>query len=206
MATNNAKSFSNTLSKLVRDVNELRKDSHGLKAYDELCNEQSTLKKELLEKDQKIKLKDQELDDLNKAKDEKINSLHADIDQLERDDEVLTRKYQTQFKIWEADKKKYSMETERSSQSQRELQHWKQKAERAEGVIGRLRHEANERSREIEDHQKNIDQLQRDLQMNKLISENASAEQGFCQKELAKANEEIGIFTNDRRQMSDFLI
>ena len=39
MATNNAKTFSSTLSKLAQGIKELRKDSHSLKEYDRLYDE-----------------------------------------------------------------------------------------------------------------------------------------------------------------------
>ena len=47
MTTTGAKRSSANLLKLARDIEELRKESHGLSEYDKLCGEQALLKREL---------------------------------------------------------------------------------------------------------------------------------------------------------------
>ena len=193
MATDGTKRFSGSLSKLARDINDLRKDSHGLKEYDELCNEQNVLKRELLEKKQELEEKDQEIADLCRDKDSQVASMRKEVQQLKMEDEIMTRKYQTQFKCWEADTKRHSTEIEKISQLRHDLQYWRQKAEKADTAKAQLRHQCDERSKRIEDYNKNVESLQRELQMKELMIEKMLAEREDDQNMLTKAKKDIGI-------------
>ncbi|KAL2046432.1 hypothetical protein N7G274_001879 [Stereocaulon virgatum] len=94
MATS-AQKFCTNLSKLARDIEELRKDSHGLNIHDKLCSEQSVLKCELQQNYREINEKNQEMANLRQLKDDQIASLCAQKSNgLRSDDQVLNRKYQ----------------------------------------------------------------------------------------------------------------
>ena len=203
MATSGAKKFSGSLSKLARDIDEIRRDSHGLKEYDKLCFEHSVLKRELQEKNQVIEKRNQAVTDLCKQKDSQIDSMQAKVDQLRTDENVMTRKYQEQFKTWEADIQRHSKETEMISKLQKDLQYWSQRAETAEQAKGQFRSQVGENSKQIEDHQKAIDRLQRDLKMSELMAEKLLTEREDDQKQLAKAVSENGILPIDQSQMSE---
>lgn len=198
--TTNAKRFSTNISNLARDIDELCKDSHGLNEHEKLCSEQSMPKYELQPREQEIAEKNREQADLRRANDGQITSLGAEIKQLKPDEQVLTRKYHARFKAWGADKQRYSNDVERLSRIQKECQHWKEKADRAELARNQLHQDAEKRSGETKDYQSKINQLQRDLQMKSLMAEEAVEKKVECQKKLVEASEELGILTIDQRQ------
>ena len=198
--TSNAKRFSANLSKLARDIDELRKDCHGLNEHDRLCSEQTVLKQKLQQNALETARKDQESGNLHRAKDELITSLRADIKQLKIDEEVLTRKYHTQFKAWDTEKHRHSKESEVLSRMQNESQHWKRQADNAASDLEELRHEFENKVQDVTNHQSTITQLQRQLTVNSIRMEEAVEKQSRCAKDLAKVNEELGIMAIDQEQ------
>lgn len=203
MTTTSTKRFSANLSRLARDIEELRKESHGLSEYDKLCGEQVLLKQKLQQKGQEIDEKNRGMVDLRRVKDDELASLRAEIERLKMVDQILTQKYQTQFKAWDTDRQRFSTEAERLSRIQKECQQWKQRTHHAESANEQLSQLVDQITKEAEGHQSKISQLERDLQVKSLITESAIEEKRALQTQLVNAEKEIGVIAVDRRQRSD---
>ena len=203
MAANSAKKFSGGLSRLARDINELRKDTNGLKEYDDLCDEQSALKREVEEKDREIGKMQQELDSLGEQKNRETTSLHKDINRMKLKEEAIVQTFLTQYKTWDADMARHSTETDQISQLRDDLQHWEQKAKKVEREKAQLHTDADNSSSQIEDLQKIVDRLERESKIKMLRMEDILAERDEFRTQLAKANKDIGMLSIDDEQTSE---
>ena len=204
--TSNAKRFSNSLSRLARDIDELHKDSHGLEAHDKLCNEQNELKRSLRQKQHEVDEKNRAIANLQQAKEEQIASLRAEISRLTADEQVLTRKYHARFKAWDAEMQERAEEKGQFSRTREERQRWKLQAETAQSAADQLQQQLDEVSADLREHKLSIKQLQRDLRISVLTAQKAADKQIGYERQLAAANDELGILAIDQQQWSVMIL
>ncbi len=94
--------------------------------------------------------------DLRRVKDDELASLRAEIERLKVVDQILTQKYQTQFKAWDTDRQRCSIEAERLLRIQKEFQQWKQRTHRAESANEQLSQQVDQIRKGAEGHQSKI--------------------------------------------------
>ena len=205
MANMTVKKISNNLLELDKTVKELVKNSNGLKVYDELCNEKSLLERQLLEVRQDLDKKNGEISDMRIAEERSRASLQQEIEQLTLRKRILTEEYQDQCSIWTRNKDEFSKATEEMSKLRRQQSNWRQKAEDAEAASGQLLKENENLLAEAATHKRMLRQLERNLQMEKIQFDDASAREEDYNSQLAKAHEDVGILMVDPTKMLTFL-
>ncbi|KAH6874959.1 hypothetical protein B0T10DRAFT_610502 [Thelonectria olida] len=117
--------FATRLQKLCADFDDLRKDGAGIQAYDDVCAKLAQANAEA------------------RKKDERASRLEAEVEQMRRDNEAVTRAFENRFKAWDTDQSQRVRDVEELKTLRISSRRYEAKAEEATQSANQLQYEVD---------------------------------------------------------------